>query len=194
MDWKQFFAAIVGSLAWPVSAIAVVFLLKAPLAKLLPKIRSFKYGELHVDLQEQLAEVKAEVVASAPETQPEEQPPAPPTALELAAISPRSSVLMSWLEVEKKLNELAAFHDLGAPMPGRGPQPPTPNALMRRLYDQKKVDYVTYNTFRKLSRVRNEAVHMSSREIDFDEAVSMAEMCQWLTNSLQRSIYASIEH
>lgn len=194
MDWKQFFAAIVGSLAWPVSAIVVVFLLKAPLAKLLPKIRSFKYGELHVDLQEQLAEVKAEVVASAPETQPEEQPSAAPTALELAAISPRSSVLMSWLEVEKKLNELAAVHDLVVTMPGRVTQPLAPYAVMKRLYEQKKVDHVTYNTFRKLSRVRNEAVHMSSREIDFDEAVSMAEMCQWLTNRLQKSIYGLNEH
>lgn len=186
MDWKQFFAALVGSLAWPTSIIVVVLLLKAPIAKLLPKIRSFKYGELHIDLEQQLAAVKAEVTANEPTPSVPIDPTPPPLALQLAEISPRSAVLMAWLEVEKKIEELASEHQLFNKIgPSVRPMPIT--TVMRTLHEKGVITGLTYETFRKLNRIRNEAAHMTSREIDFDEAIAMAEMCQWLLKSFDYS-------
>lgn len=187
MDWKQFFAAIVGSLAWPTSIVVTVILLKAPIAKLLPKIRSFKYGDLHIDLEQQLAEVKAEVTASEPEAPLSEPSLIPPSALELAAISPRSAVLMEWLKVERQIAEIASQYDVKpANIHGRG-RPMIASAVMRELLERGVINELTFNTFRKLNRIRNEAAHMTSKEIEYDEAVSMAEMCQWLLKSLEYS-------
>jgi len=188
MDWKQFFAALVGSVAWPTAIIITVLLLKTPLAKLLPKIRSFKYGDLHIDLEQQLAEVKAEVTASEPEPLLAEQPLPPPSALQLAAISPRSAVLMAWLEVEKTIGEIASQHNLTTMTGPNGLiRPMMIGESMRHLYDKGIINELTFNTFRKLNRIRNEAAHMTSKEIEYDEAVSMAEMCQWLLKSLEYS-------
>ena len=188
MDWKQFFASVVGSVAWPASVIITVLLLKAPLAKLLPKIRSFKYGDLHIDLEQQLAEVKAEVKASEPEPLLSEQPAPPPNALQLAAISPRSAVLMAWLEVEKRIEEIASEHNLTTTTTSYGLVRPMMTAeAMRQLHENGIINALTFKTYRKLNRIRNEAAHMTSREIEYDEAVSMAEMCQWLLKSLDYS-------
>lgn len=188
MDWKQFFAAVVGSIAWPAAIIITVLMLKAPLAKLLPKIRSFKYGDLHIDLEQQLAEVKAEVTASEPEPLLADQPLPPPSALELAAISPRSAVLMAWIEVEKKIREMASQYGLTTKITPNGQiRPLMLTDSMRQLFEKGIVNELTFNTYRKLNRIRNEAAHMTSKEIEYDEAVAMSEMCQWLLKSLDYS-------
>lgn len=188
MDWKQFFAAAIGSIAWPAAIIVAVLQLKGPLAKLLPKIRSFKYGELHIDLEQQLAEVKAEVIASEPEAPLLNQHAPPALALQLAAISPRSAVLMAWLEVEKKIEEILSLNPV---MSHRGAsglvRPMMMSEAMRALVDKGIVNKLTYDTYRKLNRIRNEAAHMTSKEVEFDEAISMTEMCQWLVKSLDFS-------
>ena len=61
------------------------------------------------------------------------------------------------------------------------------SAVMRELLERGVINELTFNTFRKLNRIRNEAAHMTSKEIEYDEAVSMAEMCQWLLKSLEYS-------
>ena len=187
MDWKQFFAAIVGSLAWPSAIVVTVILLKTPLAKLLPKIRSFKYGDLHIDLEQQLAEVKAVVTASEPEAPLPEPSLVPPSALELAAISPRAAVLMEWLNVERRIGEIASQYGVKpTTINGRG-RPMIASVVMRELSEKGVINDVTFSAFQKLNRIRNEAAHMTSKEIEYEEAISMSEMCQWLLKSLEYS-------
>jgi len=69
MDWMQFVSALASALAWPAAVVTVVCLLKNPILGLIPKIRSFKYGELHVDLTEELKAVQ-ESLPSKPQEPP----------------------------------------------------------------------------------------------------------------------------
>ncbi|PYB75819.1 hypothetical protein DMX11_13310 [Pseudomonas sp. LB-090624] len=64
MDWKQCVAALTSSLAWPVAIIVVVFALKKHVVQLLPTIRSLKYGDLEIDLEDKLKAVQEELSSS----------------------------------------------------------------------------------------------------------------------------------
>ncbi|MFP3850490.1 hypothetical protein [Pseudomonas sp. W5-01] len=176
MDWKQFIAAIVTASAWPVAAVVLVMMLKGPLVDILGRIRSLKIKDFNFDLSGKLDEVAVAVAANASE------PPAPVATaarpvLELARIDPRSAVLSAWLEVEKETEELAlkaGIEFLRRP----------PVTVANELHAAGLMDELVFSTYVKLRRIRNEAAHLQERDISFEEAVSMANLCHWLANRL----------
>jgi len=183
MDWMQFVSALVSALAWPCSVVVVVCLLKNPILGLIPKIRSFKYGELHVDLTEALQSLKEELPATP--TEPDAQPEAPriqlSVPLQIAAVSPRGAMLAAWLEVEAALNDLMNRKGLVVdPMQ-------SPRKRLEQLLSTGGITMSMYNTFSKTLSLRNEAVHRLDREINYVDAVDMAVICQRLVESLQNA-------
>ncbi|KFF84225.1 hypothetical protein [Pseudomonas syringae] len=181
MDWMQFVAALVESLAWPAVAVVMVALLRKPITKLIPQIRTFKYKDLHVDLGEKLEEVKEAVKKDAVDAQnpiPSSPPlAAQPDVLSLARLDPRAAILSSWLDVERALRALAL--KAGIPFDA------TPLSTASELHAADVIDEFTFKTLRDLRRIRNEAAHITTRDISYEEAVSMAEMCQWLAHRLR---------
>lgn len=179
MDWMQFVSALVSSLAWPVAVVAVVCLLKNPILGLIPKIRSFKYGELHVDLTEELKAVQESLPGKPQEPPSDEKASFPtPVALQLAAVSPRGAILHSWLEVEATVDLLV--NELGYDFPAKA----SPVVKMRALLDQGVIDQLIYTTFLQLSKVRNDAVHLTDREMEYQDAAMMWGSCSWLIERL----------
>ncbi|MGU3346764.1 hypothetical protein [Pseudomonas monsensis] len=180
MDWKQFFAAIVTATAWPSAIVIVVLTLRAPLAKLIPMMRSLKYKDLQIDLSEKLEAVKVEL-----EAQPTlDKPPLPyvpiPGVLELARIDPRASIISAWIEVERATIEMATKAGLAL----AGPVIAIANELHARDY----LSEFEFKTFRSLRQVRNDAVHLSTKDVTYDEAFAMAETCQWLAHRIRMLI------
>ena len=183
MDWLQFVSALVSALAWPAAVVTVVCLLKDPILGLIPKIRSFKYGELHVDLTEELKAVQESLPGKPPEPLGDKKAPLPtPVALQLAAVSPRGAILHSWLEVEASVDLLA--NKLGYEFPAKA----SPVVKMRALYDERVIDPLIYTTFLQLSKVRNDAVHLSDREMEYQDAAMMWSSCAWLIERLNTAL------
>jgi len=179
MDWMQFVSALVSALAWPAAVVAVVCLLKNPILGLIPKIRSFKYGELHVDLTEELKAVQDSLPGKLQDPPDDEKAPHPtPVALQLAAVSPRGAILHSWLEVEATIDSLA--NELGYEFPAKI----SPVVKMRTLLDERVIDQLIYTTFLQLSKVRNDAVHLTDRETEYQDAAMMWASCSWLIERL----------
>lgn len=181
MDWMQFVSALVSAIAWPAAVVTVVCLLKGPILGLIPKIRSFKYGELHVDLTEALQSLQAELPA-APKS--DAQPEAPQVELSvplrIAAVSPRAGMIAAWLEVEGALNAVlkrewldSSPHEL-------------PREKLERLREAGHVNGPTYRAVLRTFKLRNEAVHMLDREIPYDDAVAMADVCTRLVESISK--------
>lgn len=181
MDWKQFIAALAASLAWPSAVLAIVFILKKPIAGILPKIRSFKYGELQIDLEEKLKEVETTLATEAVKQEVPPPPPAPPRYAKLAIDAPRASMLFAWMEVEKAIADLIS--NRGIEFNHRFDK--QQRMQMRMLKDSGVIDDLTYDTYVKLSKVRNDAAHLQDRQIDYDEAVSMSSSCAWLVKRLE---------
>ncbi|MEE1888017.1 hypothetical protein [Pseudomonas carassii] len=180
MDWLQFFSALVGSLAWPVAVVTVVCLLKGPILGLIPKIRSFKYGELHVDLSEALQSLKEELPAAPIEPVAEEEAPEAKVSvpLQIAAVSPRAGMIAAWLEVEGALNTV---------LKREGQESATeqlPRQKLDLLREEGLINGPTYRAVLRTSHLRNEAVHMLDREITYDDAVAMVDVCARLVDSI----------
>ncbi|GEM_PF-508344 len=177
MDWLQFFSSVISSLAWPTAVITLAWLMRNPLSKLVPLIRTLKYKDLHIDIGEQLEAVRDQVGQKGEELNlPIEDPPL--SYKSLAQADPRAAVLSAWLPVETELYEIAA--KLG--ISGK----PSPLLLIQELERAGVLDQVTFDTLDKLRRIRNSAIHITEAEVTFADAMNMADMCQWVKSQLKR--------
>ncbi|MGR0138941.1 MULTISPECIES: DUF4145 domain-containing protein [Pseudomonas] len=177
MDWLQFFSSVISSLAWPTAVITLAWLMRNPLSKLVPLIRTLKYKDLQIDIGEQLEAVRDQVGQKGEELNlPIEAPPL--SYKSLAQADPRAAVLSAWLPVETELYEIAA--KLG--ISGK----PSPLLLIQELERAGVLDQVTFDTLDKLRRIRNSAIHITEAEVTFADAMNMADMCQWVKSQLKR--------
>lgn len=182
MDWLQFFSSIVGSIAWPAAIVALAFLMQKPLGKLIPLIRTLKYKEFQIDIGEQLEDARELVDAEGEQPSPViEEPPVSFKAL--AQTDPRAAILSAWFPVERELDEICFKKEVD-------PRLPLVHQL-RELYKAHVIDHLTITTLTKLRRVRNAAAHTQT-EVTFDDAMNMAEMCQWIIAQLKQ-INASLD-
>lgn len=180
MDWMQFVAALTSALAWPVAVVIIVLALKNHVLELLPKIRSLKLGDLEIDLEEKLKSVEEDLssntdVAGAPTT-----PAIPAETAQLAAASPRAAIMHSWFEVESALNSLISTLNWEF-----SPKYSSYKYKVKILQSRGYIDELTASTFLRLAAVRNDAAHLTDRQVAFDDAVSMSASCAWLVEALE---------
>jgi hypothetical protein len=175
MDWLQFFSSVIESLAWPASMIILVALLREPLGKLVPLIRTFKYKDLQIDVGQELEAVKEKVDESGDQPADSQDEPTP-AFRQLALIDPRAAVLSAWVPVE------LALKDLGLKTGAYKVTMPI-FILLQKLNELGTVDDRTCDVLGHLKRIRNQAVHLAP--ISFDEAISMGEMCEWALQKLK---------
>lgn len=108
MDWKQFVASLVGSLAWPLVVLSILVLFRAQLGRLIGQIRKFGAGGVNVELADQLEQVAEQAKRVEEETK---GPPADvivldPTVLQLAQKFPEAAVLQEYKELESVLLQI----------------------------------------------------------------------------------------
>jgi len=152
MDWLEFTADIVKAVAWPASAVAMVVLLRRPLARLIASMKSLKYGSVEVSFRRELKRAaklasssSAGAATALAAADPEEKELAEHLTA-LAIVSPETALLDSWRSLEQRLMEVARRRKLElAPaawqMPlvvaafllGEGDINESQNALLHRL-------------------------------------------------------------
>ncbi len=174
MDWLQFVSSVIGSIAWPTAVITIISLLRDPLGKLVPLIRTLKYKDLQIDVGQELEAVKESVEATADQPERKEKPK--PAFQQLAKIEPRAAVLSAWAPIELALRDLGVRHNvykLGMPI----------YLLAEELSRADILNNATFQALRGLMRIRNEAMHLAP--ISYDEAISMGELCEWALERLK---------
>lgn len=174
MDWLQFVSSVIGALAWPAAVITIIVLLRAPLGRLVPLIRTLKYKDLQIDVGQELEAVKESVEATADQSERKEKPT--PAFQQLAKIEPRAAVLSAWAPIELALRDLGVRHNvykLGMPI----------YLLAEELSRAGILNSATFQALRGLMRIRNEAMHLAP--ISYDEAISMGELCEWALERLK---------
>jgi hypothetical protein len=109
MGWKDFFASVINSLAWPAAFAFVVYLLREPLRRLLRGLRKVDYRGATFEFGEAVQEVEvAAKRADLPAPEPDAGEPALSTELASVIVrAPRSAVIEAWLAVERELDMLA---------------------------------------------------------------------------------------
>lgn len=183
MDWLQFFSSVIGSLAWPSAVVLLAILIRAPLAKVIPRLRTIKYGDLHLDIGEQIDAVKEEVEAI-DESPSQDVDEVPVSFRALAKTDARAAVLSAWIPLETELIEIASKLNEEV-WRGSGAR----NSVMfinRALLGEGLIDKATFGALEQLRRIRNSAVHATGEGVTFDDAMNMAEVCQRMIGLLKQ--------
>lgn len=167
MDWLQFFASVIGALAWPAAIVLSVFLLRRELVQLLRRLRHLKYGDAQADFGEKLVEVEddiAELPTPAPVLLNQSTDSFRARFKDLDRFSYNSAVFVSWLEVESAILNLARS--------AKALETNMPAARAAELLLRKEViDTSTYRAIRELLELRNIAVHPNdARTVSKEEA------------------------
>jgi len=188
MDILAFVASIVGSLAWPVTVLIALILLRKQIIDLIPGIRRLKYKDLEVDFGKELEKIEKNVrtIEAPPPArmplpagmQPESLPKTQAELLErLATLSPNAAILESWRNVERALDYYFKSRSVERPLSGQ--------AIAGHLDYDPNFPPQLVSAYQELRLLRNKAAH--DRD---DLTVDHAKKFSVLADKL---IYALIE-
>lgn len=183
MDGLTFTSEVVKSLAWPVSVILLVFLLRKPILELVPLIKKLKYKELELEFSQQVMDLKVEArSAFNPEVPGVTTKPVKSKALELVSISTRSAIIEAWIELETVAMEVAMSFWSESHVKGAKSIP----RLGEYLFKCKVIDEKQLNVFNGLRKLRNKAAHTERLYLNENNTKSFIAMASELSSHISK--------
>lgn len=157
MDWKQFVASIVSSVAWPSVVTLLLYLLRHKLTGLADRLNELNLpGGVKASFRQDLEAGRA-IADHIPQSSEIMSSPEAANEIDIfnkvAVDSPASAIILSFIEVEKKLQAIAI--KLGKPYWS------DQRKLMRELVQRDLIDPKTVPLFISLKSARNSAAHAS---------------------------------
>lgn len=174
-------AKVLDVIAWPITTIVIVLLLKAPIASLAPMLRRFKYKELEVEFERSLDEISkrsSEEIKTLPHP-PTEDSNGADFLDQVQALPPRATILETWLELEHTayfiaqkfklmdLNRRTRFHD-----------------LLRILQQRDILLERDIEDINKLKSLRNAVVHERDIDLSREEAEKYSRVAMQVADVL----------
>jgi hypothetical protein len=187
MNWLAFIAAVVGSLAWPLTIVTVVLIFRRQLLKVAPWLREVEVGNVKMKFAEQLA--KAATVADDIQPQPNAVQSAelPAAALDrdllVAEHAPKALVIESWMTVEQALERAAEHLKTGSVVLRL---PPT-RRVLESLQEQGSITTATAQTIKYLRELRNQAAHTPNFAITTEQALEYTRLARKVVEALGES-------
>jgi uncharacterized protein YutE (UPF0331/DUF86 family) len=192
MNWMEFLASLVSSLAWPVTAVVVAIMLKNPITETLRDagLKRFKVGPLELELWDRkLQEVRTEVEGQAQIAVQEHLSPNDTPAEELAQdalglfgqieqlsrISPKAAILESYRQLEEELRPLLEDRLRMRSSEDRRRRPRSLGALAREANRADVLDAADLDIINDLSALRNAVAH-EAFDVDVERALSYADL------------------
>lgn len=184
MDWLQFVASVVGSLAWPATVIGGFFILKNPLSMLFPFVERFRYKDFELEFRKSLQDL-AEKSRDEPPFPVAEPLPAASSRdklYSLAEISPRSAILEAWLLVETAAAETIQKRSLSPAEKASGLAPLRIGDILRRGGVLGPAQMEIFNRLREL---RNKAVHIGDSTFHLQEVKEYIDLASSLASRIE---------
>jgi hypothetical protein len=183
MDLLTFIANVIGSLAWPVTAIIIFVILRRPLLNLFPLVQRLRFQGIELDFSRQIQALAAEAHNQLPPVRKTDEKGQPMRAhwVELAQLSPRAVVLEAWLELEKAAVQASRRHNLNL----RSVELRSPLILGEALEEAGVLEGTTLGIYHQLRNLRNAAAHASEFAFTSDSAIEYADLAARLTEHIQ---------
>jgi hypothetical protein len=182
MGWKQFLASVIGSLAWPLAAVTIVYVFKDQLRLLIAHIKKIGAGGVNVELSEKVEEA----VDAGEVVQVEQGLIAPdvigldPTLLQLAKSFPEAALIQSFKELE------ALILQIRERVPDARPSRNLYEVL-KALEKQQFIPQSAVTLFQSLREARNAAAHgKGEEELSSSEALDLIRQIKLLQEVLKR--------
>lgn len=157
MNTYEFISALVDSLAWPISLVVIIFLLRTTIQKLLLNLSKFRFSELEIDFSKELEEITDNLVTTS-----DQQSEKDTDITEIAKLNPRSAILTSFYKIEHEINEVIKRLEI----PSETPHYNTPLQNIRLISEYTDIETKTLKAFDNLRNLRNMAAHLPVDKID----------------------------
>ncbi len=173
MNALEFFSSIIQSLAWPISIILIIIILRKPISELVKGINKVKYQDLEIDFGKKLDNIdvkisknnKIKITKKYSKSEEVEE------IETIALISPKSAIIMAWTLVEKEIQE--AINRLAI-----SPDYPPYNSSLKNielLKDNNLIDNETINAIEEMRKLRNIAAHA----VDYEKKITSTEAIKY---------------
>jgi len=169
---------IIDILAWPITMVIVVALLRSPLTELVPTLKKLKYKDLEVEFEREANKILSEAERDLPEI-PKKTKPESEESRVLFSIErqePSIEILQSWRNIELRLRKLAENNKLKAEK--------SIKALVIELESNKLISYETAHVLLDLAALRNKVAHADEEVITYETSSAFIET----TNRVMASI------
>lgn len=175
-------ANIVGILAWPVTTIIVVMLMRPPLSELIPTLKKLKYKDLEVEFEREANKILSEAERDLPEI-PEKLKPKPKPEIEDSSIlfsrcrvEPASEILESWRSLELEMRAIAKDKNIEA---GRSTR-----SLIYGLESNGLISKEIAKITLDLAALRNKVVHTDEEAITYDVSSAFSSSVQRVKSAM----------
>ena len=156
MDPFTFVAKLVEVLAWPLSSIALIALLRREIRRLIPLLKRVKAGPLEAEFEREIKELRTEADVQFSEiTQGLQAPSEVDVLFKLAPISPRSAVLEAWQQIEAAVLRVPARHSFNL----SAAQSNSPATIARLLSGHGLISAEEFALFHQLRALRNQVAN-----------------------------------
>lgn len=194
MDWLQFIASLIKSLAWPTVLVILATLLRVELRHLLLTLTQLKYKDLELkfgrELRRTIEEAKEAKVIDISPQRPKTIAPAKrdssqllTEAAELAQRFPEPAVAVGWQAIEDELSQAVMRLAIS-------PGPPLDNSARKNaelLKAQNLIDQPTIDLLNRMRNLRNMAVHggYGGSAVTTDEAIEFLALAEGVVQKLR---------
>jgi hypothetical protein len=159
MDWLTFIAQLISALAWPVTLIVIILVLRRPLTELFPLVRRLRFQGIELDFSREIQALVYEARGQLPRVHSvlNAEGPLRTQCIELAQVSPRTVVLESWIQLEKAAIDASRRHGLKL----KSAELHSPLILGQALEESSFLEGNTPMIYHQLRNLRNAAAHAS---------------------------------
>lgn len=168
-------ASLVETLAWPVTIIIVVMLMRSPLSELIPTLKKLKYKDLEVEFEREANKILSEAERDLPEIpknlESKSETEDSDVRFSRRRLEPASEILESWRSLELEMRAIAKDKNIDA---GRSTR-----SLISGLESNGLISKEIAKVTLDLAALRNKVAHTNEEAITHD--VSSA-----FSNSVQR--------
>ncbi|ELC0660802.1 hypothetical protein SD340_004182 [Vibrio fluvialis] len=180
MDWLSFISDIVGSLAWPIATIVIVFVLRQKIESILNNLKKVKAGPLEAEFERQVESLRIST-----ESYIDEKPISEfeKKLYQLSEINPRSAILEAWQGIEASARRLVIEKGLYE----AGPESRPLLDVFRALSKNKLISEAEILLFHELRGLRNSAAHDESFLPTKESALNYVEMARGLRSSIEKA-------
>ncbi len=156
---------IINILAWPVTIIISLLILRAPLSELIPTLKKLKYKDLELEFEKEANKILAEAERDLPElseSSTKDSEKVTQAFFSRPTVAPVRQIIESWQDIETRIRILAEHHkiDTGNSI----------KSLVQSLQDSNLIPQEAAKIILDLSALRNKVAHADEKVITADLA------------------------
>jgi hypothetical protein len=178
-----FVAQIISALAWPITLLTCVLLLKRHLLALIPLVRTVKYSDVEIRFGQEVAELtRTTDIAELTSPENNQRPNQWESLSRLVDVRPRTAIRTAWNQVEKSIRELAKKRNTEVTDAAEG----MPMVIGAILLNQGAISGQQYELMQKLRMLYHEAERAEPDTITADSAAEYVGLALRLAASVDQ--------